>query len=119
MIGLCQAFRPNHIQKRACDWRREVRAADKMVDLAMQLYIGGLCVKLDSLEVLVRVAQMAREKDLQKKGMDMLKKVAEDSSLECVRLRYEEYERDVAQWSAEMKAKKLPENNEIKAFFPE
>ena len=55
----------------------------------------------------------------QAEGMDMLKKVAEDTSLECVRLRYEEYERDVAQWSAKMKAKKLPKNNEIKAFFKE
>ena len=119
LLELRKDFRPNHNHKRAYDWRREVRAADKMVDLAMQLYIGGLCVKLDSLEVLVRAAQMAREKELQKKAMDMLKKVAEDTSLEWVRLRYEEIERDVAQWSAKMKANKLPEENEIKAFFPE
>ena len=118
-IELYQAFRHNHIQKRACDWRREVRAADKMVDLVMQLYIGDLGEKLNLLEDLVRAAQMAREKDLQKKALDLWKKMAEDTKLEGVRLGYEGMERVVAQWSAKMKAKKLPKNNEIKEFFPE
>ena len=90
-----------------------------MVDLIMKLYIGGLDVKLDSLDSLVRVAQMAREVDLQKKAMDLWKKISEDTKLEEVRLVYEEMERGVAQWAARMKAKKLPKKNEIKFFFAE
>ena len=119
LLEFHQAFRPDHNHKRAYDWRREVKAADKMVDLAMQLYIGDLKAKLDSLEDLVRLAQMAREVDLQKKAKDLWKRMAEDTKLEWVRLNYEEMERDVAQWAARMKAKKLPKKNEIKFFFAE
>ena len=54
LLELHQAFRPNHTHKRTYDWRREVKVADKIVDLAMQLKIGSLDEKLDSLEDLAR-----------------------------------------------------------------
>merc|ERR1712083_470166 len=48
----------------------EARAQEKIVDLTMGLYIGKVDDKIRALDVMVRTAQLARDQNLLRKGMN-------------------------------------------------
>ena len=59
----------------------EVRIQDKIVDLTMQLYIGKLDDKIRELDIMVRIAHLARDQNLVRKAMDMWKQLVVDTQL--------------------------------------
>ena len=52
-----------------------------------------------------------------KKGFDMLQRFSEDIKIEEIRLVYEKLERDLTQWSKNLKSKERPRRNEIEFFL--
>merc|ERR1711879_104638 len=106
LLKFRKAYNPNPIDSlKPSDWDKEAKLQDKIVDLTMQLYIGTLNDKIMCLDFMVSLAQMARDETLLKKAMNIMKKLAEETKGEEIKLTYEKRERCLAQWSIKMKSK--------------
>ena len=105
------------------DWKREAGLWSRIFDLTMELKIGHPLEKTSALESLAGFAHLARDKDLVKKAMDMLKKVSEEYKLEIVQRSLESGEICLAMWSREFSSNNPPKKKEIdfilKATQPE
>ena len=62
-------------------------------------------------------AQMARDPIRLQKAMDVFKKIAEDTRLEFLKLKYDFYEKFIGHWAAELKSMKPPAVKEIDYFY--
>lgn len=100
------------------DWKKETLMLENLVNiLAMQYYIGrvenipSMCVAF------AFAAQMARDPVRLQKAMDVFKKIAEDTRLEFLKLKYDFYEKFIGQWAAELKSMKPPAVEEIEYFY--
>ena len=105
------------------DWKREAGLWSRIFDLTMELKIGHPLEKTSALRQLAGFAHLARDKDLVKKAMDMLKKVSEEYKLEMVQRSLESGEICLAMWSREFSSNNPPKKKEIdfilKATQPE
>ena len=104
-------------RKGLSEWARHAEKLDKMNDLTQELKIGNAKVKWNAMISLAKTAQLARNQNLVSKGLDMLKKFSGDIQMEEARLVYEKLERDLAQWSNNLKSKKTPTRKEIEFFL--
>ena len=95
----------------------EVRVQDKIVDLTMQLYVGNIDDKRRALDVLVRIAHLARDQNLVKKAMDTWKQLAVDTNLAEVGRTCQIMENSLSQWSKEFKSRKAPKKREIDFIY--
>mgnify|MGYP001451413082 CR=1 FL=1 len=107
----------DHYKKGLSEWARHAEKLDKMNDLTQELKIGNAKVKWNAMISLAKTAQLARNQNLVSKGLDMLKKFSGDIQMEEARLVYEKLERDLAQWSNNLKSKKTPTRKEIEFFL--
>jgi len=107
----------DHYKKGLSEWARDAENLDKINDLMQKFLLGNLEVKWRSMISLVKTAQLARNQDLVKKGFDMLQRFSEDIKIEEIRLVYEKLERDLTQWSKNLKSKERPRRNEIEFFL--
>ena len=80
--------RTPQIKKKPSDWAKDLKTIDKIVDLNQKLYIGSVYDKEWSLELLMRAAAMAGDRDLMKKAMEGCKKLSEDTNMIDISLRY-------------------------------
>ena len=62
-------------------------------------------------------AQMARDPVRLQKAMDVFKKIAKDTRLEFLKLKYDFYEKFIGQWAAELMSMKPPAVEEIEYFY--
>ena len=99
------------------DWKREAGIRSRMVDFTMELYVGDPSEKTRELELLVRLAHLARNKDLVKKGMDMLRQFTEESKIKGFRRYHVEWKESLARWSKEFSSNNAPEKDEIDFFL--
>lgn len=104
-------------RKDLSDWANEAEKLDKINDLIQKFKLGNLEVKWRSMISLAKTAQLARNQDLVRKGLDMLRSFCEDIKIEEIRLVYEKLERDLALWSKNLSSKETPKKNEIKFFL--
>ena len=95
------------------DWKREAGLWSRVVDLTLELKIGHPLEKISALDNLVGFAHLARDKDLVKKAMDMLKQFAEDYNLDAIQGCFDAWEMELAKWSSEFSLKKAPLKKEI------
>ena len=95
------------------DWARDAEKLDKINDLTQKFRIGNAEFKWNSMISLAKTAQLARNQNLVTKGLNMLKKFSGDIQMEEARQVYEKLERDLAQWSNNLKSKKTPTRKEI------
>lgn len=107
----------DHYKKGLSEWARDAENLDKINDLMQKFLLGNLEVKWRSMISMVKTAQLARNQDLVKKGFDMLQRFSEDIKIEEIRLVYEKLERDLTQWSKNLKSKERPRRNEIEFFL--
>ena len=118
LLDILQALPdPDHYRKGLSEWARHAEKLDKMNDLTQELKIGNAKVKWNAMISLAKTAQLARNQNLVSKGLDMLKKFSGDIQMEEARLVYEKLERDLAQWSNNLKSKKTPTRKEIEFFL--
>ena len=80
--------RTPEIKKTPSDWAKDLKTIDKIVDLNQKLYIGSVYDKEWSLELLMRAAAMAGDRDLMKKAMEGCKKLSEDTNMIDSSVRY-------------------------------
>ena len=99
------------------DWKREAGLWSRIVDLTKELNIGRQTEKIFELGSLVGFAHLARDKDLIKKGMDMLKQLMEEYKFEDVQRIFEEIEKDLALWAGEFSLNNAPRKEEIDFFL--
>ena len=104
-------------RKDLSEWANEAEKLDKINDLIQKFQLGNLEVKWRSMISLAKTAQLARNQDLVRKGVDMLKSFCEDIQIEEIGLVYEKLERDLAMWSNNLTSKETPKRNEIKFFL--
>ena len=114
----CRSLHSNQYQKKPSDWRRDAKTADKIADLTLKLDLGKITTKIYAFQDLARAAQMARDEDLQKKALDIMKKFVEDTRVEEIKEKYDLLKICVAQRSSEMKSKEPPKSDEIYQFNP-
>ena len=95
------------------DWKREAGLWSRIVDLTMELHIGDPREKIWALEALVRFSHLARDKDLVKKAMDMMKHFAEETKIKGMQMMYENWEKVLAKWSKEFSSNNAPRKAEI------
>ena len=107
----------DHLRKNAETWADEAKIFERITELTLKTDIGRVCDKTRALDLLVIAAQMARDQDLLKKAMAMWKEVIENTKLEDLKEPYEKAERDLSQWTKQLKSKKNPKKNEIVAFL--
>ena len=112
-----QAFDRNHYRKGISEWARDAEQLNKFTDLIQEFQLGHFHVKCRSMISLAKTAQLARNQDLVRKGLNMTKKFADDVKLKQIGLDYEKLEKDLAQWSNNLKSKKTPRRNEIDFFL--
>ena len=117
LFDLLQAFDRNHYRKGITEWVRDAEQLDKFNDLIQEFQLGNLEVKWRSMISLAKTAQLARNKELVNKGLNMMKTFAEDVKIKEIGLVYEKLEKDLAQWSKNLKSKKTPRRNEIDFFL--
>ena len=109
----------DHYKKDILEWARDAENLDKINDLMQKFQLGNLEVKWRSLISLAKTAQLARNQDLVKKGLDMFKKFSEDIKIEEIGLVYEKLDEDLTLWSNNLKSKDKPRRNEIECFLTE
>ena len=93
----------------ASDWKREAGLWSRIVDLTMELNIGHPSGKGKVLASLAGFAHLARDKDLVKKAMDILRKYAKEIKGENIQRNLEELEN----WFREFNSNSAPEKREI------
>ena len=71
-------------RKKASFWAEQVKIADKIVDLTLELYIGNIEDKIASWKLLLDTAAEARDQVLFNKGFEGLEKIAEDTGIRGV-----------------------------------
>ena len=103
----------NKLNPTRSDWKREAGLLSRVVDLTLELKIGHPLEKISALDNLVGFAHLARDKDLVKKAMDMLKQFAEDYNLDAIQGCFDAWEMELAKWSSEFSLKKAPLKKEI------
>ena len=103
----------NKLDPTPTDWKRDAGILNKIVDLNMELLIGGPFEKTTTLDDLARSAHLARDKDLVRKAMDKWRQFADETKLEYVRRNYDILERRFSQWSTEFSSGTPPERREI------
>ena len=95
------------------DWKREAGIINKIVDLTMELLIGGLKENIFVLVDLAKSAHLARDKNLVKKAMDKFRQLAEETKLEFMQRFCEILEERFSQWSTEFSSGTPPVEREI------
>jgi len=108
---------PNHFSKGLSEWATDAKKLDKINDIMQDFQLGNLKCKVMSTLSLVKTAQLARNQDLVKKGLDMFKRLSEDIKIKEIGRIYESAVRVMAHWSNNLKSKKKPERNEIEFFL--
>ena len=108
---------PDHYRKGLSEWDRDAENLDKITDMIQDFQLGNLQFKCCSMTSLVKTAQLARNQNLVRKGLDMLKRFSEDIKMEKIARIREKLERDLTQWSNNLKSKKPPLRNEIEFFI--
>ena len=108
---------PNHYSKGLSEWGRDAEKLDKINDLMQDFQLGNWSCKVMSMMSLVKTAQLARNQDLVKKGLDMFKRLSENIKIEEIGRLYENTRKVLAQWSKNLKSKKKPRRNEIEFFL--
>ena len=103
----------NKLNPTALDWKREAGLRSRVVDLTMELHIGQPLEKTSALEALMGIAHLARDKDLVKKAMDMMKQLAEEYKLEVIQRSLEGWQVCLAQWSRGFSLHNAPKKEEI------
>ena len=99
------------------EWGKMALDMEKVVDSDEEIYIGSYEAKSKSCTSLAGMAQLAREKDLLRKAMDVFKKLAEDSGFEKMRMEFETLETSIERYSKQFKSKKSPKRKEIDHFY--
>ena len=112
-----QAFDRDHYRKGISEWARDAEQLDKFNNLNQEFQLGNLDMKCRSIISLAKTAQLARNKDLVRKGLNMMKTFADDVKMKQIGLAYEKLEKDLAQWSNNLKCKKIPKRKEIDFFL--
>ena len=107
----------NHTQKEPSDWAREANILDQIVKLDHKLYIGSVLDKVVVLDLMAKTARMSRNRDLQKKAMDLWKKLVEDTKLTSVKFNYELVATALAKWSHVFDSESSPSVTEISIIF--
>ena len=107
----------DHYRKDLSEWARDAERLDQINDLFQEFKLGNLEVKWRSMISLAKTAQLARNLDLVRKGLDMLKRFCEDIQIEEIGLVYEKLEKDLTLWSNNLISKETPKRNEIKFFL--
>ena len=95
------------------DWKRDANIWSRIVDLSMELKIGHPFDKISASEALAGFAYLARDKDLMKKAMDMLKHFAEEYKLDSIQRTFKVWEKCLEDLSAEFSSNNAPEMREI------
>ena len=95
------------------DWKREAGLWSRIFDLTMELKIGHPLEKTSALTQLLGFAHLARDKDLVKKAMNMLKQTSEEYKLEFVQRSFEKAESCLVMWSRKFSLNKPPQKEEI------
>ena len=103
----------NKLDPSRTNWKREAGISNKIVELTMELYIGGPIDKMKALGDLARFAYLARDNDLVKKAMDKMRQLTEDTKLELFWRNYDDFEKRFSQWSKEFNSGNAPEKREI------
>jgi len=104
-------------QMKQADWRRKAFNLEKIVEINQEMYIGSSGAKIKFCKSLAGMAQLAREKDLLKKAMDIFKKMVEDLEFEQMRIEFETFEKSIEGFSKQFKSKKTPKKKEIELFY--
>ena len=107
----------DHYRKELSEWARDAKNLDRINDLIQELQLGNSEVKWRSMVSLAKTAQLARKQNLMTKGLNMFKRFSGDIKIEEICLVYEKLERDLVQWSNNLKSKKKPRKNEIEFFL--
>jgi len=107
----------DHYRKDLSEWARDAENLDRINDLIQELQLGNSEVKWRSMVSLAKTAQLARNQNLVTKGLNMFKRFSGDIKIEEICLVYEKLERDLVQWSNNLKSKKTPRRNEIEFFL--
>ena len=108
---------PDHYRKGLSEWARDAENLDKIVDLIQDFQLGNLEIKWRSMISLAQTAQLARNQNLVRKGLDMLKRSSEDIKMEHIGRIHKKLETDLTLWSNNLKSKKTPMRNEIEYFL--
>ena len=108
---------PDHYRKGLSEWARDAEKLDRINDLIQEFKLGNLEVKWGVMISLAKTAQLARNKVLVSKGLNMLKSFCDDVQIEKIVLVYEKLEKDLSQWSKNLKSRKTPRRNEIEFFL--
>ena len=95
------------------DWNREAGLWSWIFDLTLELNIGHPLDKISALESLAGFAHLARDKDLVKKAMDMLKQFAEEYKIGVIQRNFKVWEKCVEMFSKEFSSNNAPEMKEI------
>ena len=77
------------MRKKPSDWTTEVKKIDKIVDLSLKLHNGSVYDKQWAFELLMKAAAMAGDGVLLRKALKECKKLAEDTNMIDIKLRYE------------------------------
>ena len=75
---------PDHYRKGLSEWDRDAENLDKITDMIQDFQLGNLQFKCCSMTSLVKTAQLARNQNLVRKGLDMLKRFSEDIKMEKI-----------------------------------
>ena len=108
---------PDHYRKGLSEWSRDAENLDKINDLIQDFQLGKFQIKWRSMISLAKTAQLARNQNLVRKGLDMLKRFSEDIKMEQIVWFHKILEEDLTQWSNNLKSKKTPMRNEIEYFL--
>ena len=84
-------LRQSRKRKEVSFWAEQVKIADKLVDLTLELNIGNVEDKIASLNLLGEFAVKARDEVLVKKAIDGLKKIAADTGIRSLVKRCEDF----------------------------
>ena len=71
-------------RKKASFWTEHVKIVDKIADLTLELDIGCVMDKIESLKLLTATAAGAKDEVLLKKALNGLRKIAEDTGIRSV-----------------------------------
>ena len=88
----CEVFvldRTPQMRKKPSDWSKEVKKIDKIVDLSLKLHNGSVYDKQWAFELLINAAAMAGDDVLFRKALKGCKKLAEDTNMIDIKLRYD------------------------------
>ena len=98
------------------EWKRMAIRSGILLTLYQQLNNASVNTKHTCCHFAAMAAHMARDPVLLNKAMDVWKELVMTTGFEKLRLKYEKFEKMIAEWAPQFNSKKPPTKEEIDIF---